>query len=101
MSDNPLLNRPPNPDLDVTYGPRKLGGPMKQLCNALLYIASVVALVATIYYAIPGFAHVFAWGDPGAVQPTHIAVSVIVFLVSLRFLPAKKKQEGKEDDQEV
>jgi hypothetical protein len=71
---------------------------LRRLWESLLYIASVVAFVSTIYYAIPGFFHVFAWGDPRAVQPTHVAVSVIVFLVSLHFLPDKKRKEDKNDD---
>ncbi len=74
--------------------PRMLGRFLRHLCHAVLYIASIASCVGTIYYAIPGFPHVFATGRATDVQPTHIAVCVIVFIVTIHFLP------GKEDENE-
>lgn len=112
-SDNPLLNRPLNPKLQMTVQkgqemrerrvvydpqlisdnhrtPRIMARFLRYLCHGVLYIVSVASAIGVIYYAIPGFPHVFAISNASAVQPTQIAVCVIVFLVSIHFLPGKE-----------
>ncbi len=51
-----------------------------QLRTTALTIINVVSFVGMIYYAIPGYSHVFTTGT-GA-QPTATAICVIVFLVA-------------------
>jgi hypothetical protein len=70
--------------------PRLLGRALRSLCHSVLYIASIVSTVGLIYYVIPGFPHVFADGNATDVQPTHVAVCVIVFMVTIHFLPGKE-----------
>jgi hypothetical protein len=90
MTD-PLLDTPIKP---TQKGQEWLSDIAAKLCEAVLVIASTTSLIALIYYAIPGFFHVFAIGNPAIIQPTHIAVCAIVFLVSTRFLPSKEKSDA-------
>ncbi len=117
MRSNPLLNRPLNPKLQMTVQkgqetpmrerrviydpqlisenhakPRVLGRFLRNLCHAVLYIASIVTFVGIPYYLLPGFPHVFAAGNASDVQPTHVAVCVIVFMVTIHFLPVKEDE---------
>lgn len=65
---------------------------MRQLRNSVLTIINVVSFVGIVYYAIPGYYHVFT--DGTGVQPTAIGLCVIVFLIA--FLTAVQLTPKKE-----
>jgi hypothetical protein len=49
---------------------------------AIVTIGCIAGLIGALYYAIPGYIHVLAVGNPTSTQPTGIAVSLLLFVVS-------------------
>jgi hypothetical protein len=55
---------------------------MKQLRTTLLTIVIIMSLVGIVYYAIPGYSHVFVDNNATAAQPTLTALCFVLFLFS-------------------
>lgn len=47
----------------------------------LIYL-TIFSLIGIIYYAIPGYVHLFALGSPTATQPTGIFLCIALFAAS-------------------
>lgn len=52
----------------------------QQLTTSFIAFINILSFVSLIYYALPGFHHVFTPSDETSWQPTLAAVSLILFL---------------------
>lgn len=55
-----------------------------QLTKSFIAFINILSFVSLIYYAIPGFHHIFTAGDDTSWQPTLVATSLILFLFAFR-----------------
>jgi hypothetical protein len=86
VSNNPLLKRTSNHDLDVIYGKDTR---IYNFIKAILGIVNIVSFVGVFYYFIPGFQHVFTQGISW--KPTPAFLCIIVFLISVGLTSNKKE----------
>lgn len=55
-----------------------------QLTKSFIAFVNILSSVSLIYYALPGFHHIFTANNDTSWQPTFAAISLVIFLFAFR-----------------